>query len=212
MARNRDPFSSALAAVRERIKSGALRGGAPVIVADEAERLKLSTTPVREALAHLSGEGLVARTGSRGYMTVRLDRSAAQDQYTLRSLLIRGALEQGLEGLEGLIRPRPMLDPEAPTTSVQTFFGGIVRGAGNELLSQAYDRLVVQGEPLVRAEKALFADLGREAAELFAAYEAGRPDRFAVAVAAYYRRRLEAAAALAALAGEAASEPHEGPD
>lgn len=45
MARNRDPFTQALSSLRERIHSGALPAGAPVIVQDEAGRLRLSTTP-----------------------------------------------------------------------------------------------------------------------------------------------------------------------
>lgn len=59
MARNRDLFSQALSSLRERIHSGVLTGGSAVIVQDEDERLRLSTTPVREALARPGGEGRV---------------------------------------------------------------------------------------------------------------------------------------------------------
>lgn len=197
MARNRDPFSTALASLRERIGSGALGSGSPVIVADEAERLNLSTTPVREALAHLNGEGLVARTGARGYVTVRMDRLQAQDQYALRSLYLRGALEHGHPGLQGAARP--VLDPETPAASVKRLFDWLVHNAGNDQLERAYERLSVQTAPLVRAEAVLFSDLAEEAEHLFQTYDAGPPTGFAAPIVAYHQRRLDAASVLASL-------------
>lgn len=57
MARNRDPFTQALSSLRDRIQSGDLAGGTPVIVQDEARRLSLSTTPIREALRASAARG-----------------------------------------------------------------------------------------------------------------------------------------------------------
>ena len=49
--RNRDPFETALAALRQRAVDGVFEADRPILILDAARTLKLSTTPVREALA-----------------------------------------------------------------------------------------------------------------------------------------------------------------
>lgn len=67
MARHRAPFTTALRTLRERVILGAFSLGKPIIILDEALSLSLSTTPVREALACLGGEGLIDRAPAGGY-------------------------------------------------------------------------------------------------------------------------------------------------
>ena len=61
MIRKHDPFTLALDSLRARAEEGAFTPGAPVVIIDEARRLNLSTTPVREALGWLCGFGLIER-------------------------------------------------------------------------------------------------------------------------------------------------------
>ncbi|MFN3487458.1 MAG: GntR family transcriptional regulator, partial [Planctomycetota bacterium] len=57
----------ALTAVRDRLQSGALPPGARATAVDLADDLGLSTTPVREALSRLAGEGLLEDRRGQGY-------------------------------------------------------------------------------------------------------------------------------------------------
>ena len=55
--KRRDTFGLALNELRVRVRDGRAAPGTPLMVSDLAEELKLSPTPVREALAWLAGEG-----------------------------------------------------------------------------------------------------------------------------------------------------------
>lgn len=66
--RQRDPFGTALASLRTAIEDG-LAPGQHLSVADIAASLNLSTSPVREALSRLCGEGLIEDHRGLGYFT-----------------------------------------------------------------------------------------------------------------------------------------------
>ena len=200
MARNRDPFTQALSSLRDRIQSGVLPGGTPVIVQDEARRLNLSTTPIREALARLSGEGLVERAASGGYVTQRLDAAAARERYAMRGEYIRIAFDLNRSALGFVRPPAPPFDPATPGMSTSRLFASIVRSAGNQVLWTAFDQVVGQLEFLGRLEPCLFDDFEPEARALHAAYTMDAAPGFAEAADAFHRRRISASAALAALA------------
>ncbi|WP_433949910.1 GntR family transcriptional regulator [Brevundimonas bullata] len=199
MARNRDPFTQALTSLRERIHSGILPGAAPVIVQDEAARLRLSTTPVREALARLSGEGLVERAASGGYVTLRLDASAARDRYAMQAHYVRIAVDANAQALGALRPPAPPFAAEAPLAAVDRLFAAIVCSAGNQVLWEAYRKVSGQLDLVRRVEGVLFDDLAVEATSLYAAYADAASPRFALALDRYHERRISAAGALAAL-------------
>jgi hypothetical protein len=199
MARNRDPFTLALSSLRERLQSGLIRGGAPVIVQDEAERLRLSTTPVREALAHLSGEGLVERAPSGGYLAVRLDAMAARERYALQGSYVRIATECDRAALSPMRIPVLTLS-EDDQPPVPQLFAALVRCAGNQCLEAAFMRVDAQLDVLRNQEALVFPDLPQEAADLFTAWNEGGEGDFEAAAGSYFKRRVLAAGALAALA------------
>ena len=66
--RQRDPFGMALASLRTALEDG-LAPGQHLSVVDIAASLGLSTSPVREALSRLCGEGLVEDRRGLGYFT-----------------------------------------------------------------------------------------------------------------------------------------------
>lgn len=66
--RLRDPFGTAVASLRSALDQG-LAPGQHLPVGDVAEALKLSTSPVREALSRLCGEGLIEDRRGQGYFT-----------------------------------------------------------------------------------------------------------------------------------------------
>ena len=66
-----EPFHVALSALRERLQNGTLAPGARATAVDLADQLGLSTTPVREALSRLTGEGLLEDRRGQGYFGAR---------------------------------------------------------------------------------------------------------------------------------------------
>ena len=199
MARNRDPFTQALSSLRERIQSGLLAGGSPVIVQDEARRLNLSTTPIREALARLSGEGLVQRAPSGGYVTVRLDASAVRDRYAMQGQYLHFAISLNRRALGGASPPAPNPDPNAPSLAITQLFSTIVCNAGNRMLWEGYDKVSRQLEPLRRLEPLLFDDLHTESEALYHAYARDLSCAFPDVSDRFHERRVAAAGVLAAL-------------
>jgi len=208
MARNRDPFTQALSSLRERIYSGILAGGSPVIVQEEAERLRLSTTPVREALARLSGEGLVERAPAGGYVTVRLDAAAARDRYAMQAHYVRIALELNRRALGAHRPPAPDFDAGRPAAAVDQLFAVIVRSAGNQVLWEAYQKVRGQLDLLRRVEPHLFDDLSHEASSLYMIWSKEAEPGFEAAAAHYHERRIRASGALAVLAAAGPAPDH----
>jgi DNA-binding GntR family transcriptional regulator len=79
-------------ALRRAILSGELRGGMRLVQGDLAELFEVSTTPVREALRDLSGEGLVRFDPRKGAVVGDLTGKELHEIYMLRELLAPVAL------------------------------------------------------------------------------------------------------------------------
>src|SRR5829696_4588817 len=76
--------------LKEQILSGALNPGDRLVETKIAEELEISQTPVREAIRHLSGEGIVTLVPNKGPIVRSLDMTDVYEIYSLRA---------GLEGL-----------------------------------------------------------------------------------------------------------------
>src|SRR5258708_7237764 len=85
--------------IREMILRGELSPGQRVAESAIAERLKLSRTPIRQALPALAEEGLLVRSGKQGYavrvftigeIVTALDAKATLEGMTARLLTERG--------------------------------------------------------------------------------------------------------------------------
>lgn len=70
--------------LRDRIVSGALAPGLRLSQADVARELKVSRTPLREALHKLEAEGLVVTRANRGMTVAPAPLSKLEDAYALR--------------------------------------------------------------------------------------------------------------------------------
>lgn len=73
--------------LREGIRRGDFRAGQRLREADVAAELKVSRTPVREAIRRLSADGLVEVSPSRGMRIIHLDRQQVRELYSLREAL-----------------------------------------------------------------------------------------------------------------------------
>ncbi|QQX89612.1 GntR family transcriptional regulator (plasmid) [Cupriavidus necator] len=84
--------------LRERIISGVIPRGSRLKQAEIAEELRLSITPVREALKLLEAEGFISGDSYRGSRVVPFDAASSAEVLTLRLLLenqlIRGTAEK----------------------------------------------------------------------------------------------------------------------
>lgn len=88
-------------ALRTRILSGELAPGERLVEAQLAERLGISRTPLRYALSVLATEGLVERSGARGYVVRRFSvtdvLNAIDVRGVLEGLAARSVAERGVE-------------------------------------------------------------------------------------------------------------------
>ncbi len=84
--------------LRRDICSGALPPGKPLRTAWLNTHYQASTSPVREALARLAGEGFVTAEGKKGFRVRGLSRADYIDTYRLRHLLEAEGLRLSIEG------------------------------------------------------------------------------------------------------------------
>lgn len=189
VTRRRDPFTMALESLKSRAEQGVYVPGAPVVIMDEARRLNLSTTPVREALVWLCGYGLLERSPMGGFLAPRLDPAIVRDRFEFRLQCVSNSLtpegysaarEQGLNGGDQTTRDLAALMLRA------------VMGTGSAALIDAYQRVCRQLIQLIPAERRLFPDLAEEEAAVVRLFESDS-DGLREALARYHRRRIEAA-------------------
>jgi DNA-binding GntR family transcriptional regulator len=90
---------AALAGLRDRIMSGALRPGDQVRQEAVAIECGLSVPPIREALRMLEAEGQVDYIPNRGYFVAQLNSTELAETYRLRELLETEAITIGVPKL-----------------------------------------------------------------------------------------------------------------
>ncbi|RAI01905.1 GntR family transcriptional regulator [Acuticoccus sediminis] len=73
--------------LRAEMRSGQLKPGSRVREAELAERLKVSRTPIREAIRRLVENGLLEYNNLGGLSVARLDRAQVSELYALRAIL-----------------------------------------------------------------------------------------------------------------------------
>ncbi|WP_164821675.1 GntR family transcriptional regulator [Paenibacillus koleovorans] len=73
--------------IKLQIIEGQLNPGDRIIETKLAKELGISQTPVREAIRHLSGEGIIVIVPNKGPMVRTLDRKDVFEIYSLRSVL-----------------------------------------------------------------------------------------------------------------------------
>ncbi len=164
------------ATLKEQITSSQLRPGVKLIHQDLAERLRVSRTPVREALERLYQEGFVTRRPRRGFYVAEIDEDEARELYGLREALevyaLRHALARGiapaeLRQLDAINRRyRTLLRPGATRERMivdRDWHLALAALAGNQALLRSlqavFERLILKirtdGYRTVRGEEAL---------------------------------------------------------
>lgn len=78
---------TAYAALRDDILHGEFLPGAAFAEVEQAQRLNLSRTPIREAFARLAADGLLVALAGRGYVVSELSRQTIVELFELRRVL-----------------------------------------------------------------------------------------------------------------------------
>ena len=82
--------------IRQKILSGAIKGGEPLRQAALAEELNVSRIPVREALLQLEAEGLVEFEAHKGATATRLSADQVTELFELRAMLETDLLRRAI--------------------------------------------------------------------------------------------------------------------
>lgn len=159
--------------LRDAIQQGQFKAGDRLMEIEIADWLKVSRTPVRDALRRLEAEGMLQHAAHKGLVVARLDRQAVMELYVMRETLEGTAARlcarhasdmEILELVELIDRERELRnDPEAVARHNRHFHEAIHRGAHNRYLEKSLaavnDSMWLLGKPLMllphRAEQAL---------------------------------------------------------
>jgi len=137
--------------VRNEIISGRFEAGEALSVNLLAEMLGISRTPIREALMHLTREGLVEVIPQKGTLVFDVDRKELADVCDLRAVLEQAALRYAMardrEGLaaslgeivEKMTAARTAEDVQAYLALDTEFHAALFEHCRNSYLSAAYD-------------------------------------------------------------------------
>jgi len=193
-----DAFHVALNELRRRLRNGSLVPGSRLAIRDIADQLGLSQTPVREAMARLSGEGMLLERRGSGFSVPVLSGVDIADHHRLRRdiLLIAQAEDRAAWRNLAPTLTRPSDDP---IHTVEQIFQLWAAESGSRILVEAQrmhsNRLITAR----RVEARLIEDLVSEAEQLSQLIDPGKRRFRPAALAAFHARRIELADQLARL-------------
>ena len=146
--KERDPYHIALRALAGFAGAGRFRWGEPLVATALAAELRLSPTPVREALARLAGEGVLEHRPGRGYFAPSPSASDIAELYELHRRLTHWALDAFtapvVRAVEG--------PPATSQLRLESLYGAIVAAAGNDILARTQRRTAIQLRPIRMVE------------------------------------------------------------
>lgn len=142
----RDGFAKAYAWLRGNIGKGRFKPGQQLIISDIAREIRLSATPVREALSRLAGEGVIENLEKGGYVVPLPSASRLLEMLALQELFLVTAVSEELERRGGdwsatQATLLPIGDPQALSASADelamALFAAILGLSENRLLVDA---------------------------------------------------------------------------
>jgi DNA-binding GntR family transcriptional regulator len=152
------------------ILTARLRPGAPLVERDLAAQLGISRTPIREAIARLTAEGLIIRRRRRGYLVTAMGAEQVAGLYAVREALEALAVRLAIKSMGSAAHRRLEAAVEAAGSAIHSRRGNasvarpglrvhdlIVRQSGNPFLYETWRRLIEKILPYVWIET-LYAD------------------------------------------------------
>ena len=189
MGRTRDPFGMAVERLRSDLREGRLIPGAPLLATELAQALKISVTPVREALVHLAGEGLVEELRGRGFTVPRYSDSDVESAYRVHGAYISIALE-AVDAAP--VEPGNAVTFASPRERAEALWRAVVVQADSAFFARAYTQLNNQIAILRLIEPEVLDGLEQEISSLEAAMYSGAVQDRRLQTANYHARRIEA--------------------
>lgn len=187
--------------LKRAIRDGDYHPGERIRESDVATRLKVSRTPVREALRRLQSEGRLRSEPQRGVVVAELDRHEVTELYTLRQnlegfaarLAAQHASEAEIETLEYILeRTRELgCDPRELNQVNWELHHAIYHAAHNRFLTQAFAALsdslaLLRGAIYIPSDRP--ARLYDEHRKIIAAIKARDPEAADAAAQAHVRQ------------------------
>jgi len=209
----RDPYGMAVLAIRRRMRSGRLVLGEQLRVSDLSRELNLGVTPIREALARLSGEGLIEERRGAGYFARRLDSVDLVELYDLQAAYLLSAQDRGGQPRAGITpglarsSPQPGRDlaGDDGLEAIEAAFLALIQRGRSLALQRAHELLAHRLAPARRVEADVSPSFQQEWSELLEVVRAPSDPALRAWVAAYRERRRQAAPAIIAALRSAAS-------
>lgn len=141
----------AYARLRGFIEGGELPAGSAIREVELSQRLGMSRTPVREAIAALEAEGLISPDPRQGRVVTRLDYQSVMELYAVRESLegLGAGLAAGSASEAEILALREMLeeerglldDPAALAAHNRRFHQAVYRAGRNRWLARNLDGL-----------------------------------------------------------------------
>jgi DNA-binding GntR family transcriptional regulator len=186
--------------LRQRIMERGFRPGERLDPVALAERLHSSTTPIREALDRLIGEGLVeSRTGG-GFFLPSPDEPGLEDMYSwcgeLLALALRHRRPSPIEMRPSRADAAGTEEDRSLATRTADLFAAIGQGSANSEHARGIERLNARLHAARTVEPLVVADAEPELATLRTMLGDGDTTGLRRGLASYHRRRVRAAAAI----------------
>lgn len=133
--------------LRDAIQSGELKPGQRIMETEVADWLRVSRTPVRDAIRRLESEGMMQHEPRNGLVVAQLDRQAVMELYVMRvtlegtaaQLCARHASDMEVMDLLDLVERERALQGDFDALSLHNrrFHDAVHRGAHNRYLEKS---------------------------------------------------------------------------
>ncbi|RXR07056.1 GntR family transcriptional regulator [Pseudoxanthomonas composti] len=186
--------------VRRDLQSGRYPPGQRIDPATLARELKVSQTPVRAALHHLVGEGVIIDHARSGLQVPLLNEVALHELYDLMERLLLMACDIGFNATVRRPSAFELLahDIDVPKSTWQ-LFNAIALSSGHRLLHQTIKRHNDRLAPIRRAKSGLLDHALEELTELSALWQRQESEALRDAIRAYHARRKQLVPRIVAL-------------
>lgn len=158
-----------LESIKEAILNGKLKPGQALVETDLASALKVSKTPVREALKTLAGSGLVVMSPYKGASVRTVDAAMAASVYDVRMLMepdaLRRAILLGASFDDAALALEDVADLARRSLANRRFHRALYAGCGNPLMIEILDGLRDQAALITVAGWGICPTWDDEAAE-----------------------------------------------
>jgi DNA-binding GntR family transcriptional regulator len=194
-------------ALKKRIIANSLKPGEPLNEGVLSKEMKISKTPVREALQQLERDGFVENVPGRGCFVSRISFQDVKELFETREILEcevirRAALKGDPERIEGVRKKFEFLESNGEKTPKSQFKAGdrihayLFESFGNNRLNEIYRRLLEHVERIriyfftqTREERS--EESYKEHLEILDALASGDSDRAEKAMRAHLRNAMD---------------------